>query len=193
MKKFFFCFPYAKSAIKLQLRRMPTLWSVSRHLSSVTLVRSVILFSTLYVSCFAYAQLNTDNAYRRPLKNVLEDIEKRYGIKINYVDSMVVNKTVSYADWRYRNDVEETLDNVLTPLDMKVKKEKDKVYKLSYYEYYRWSVEEGWAELDRIASQYKNLAEWEKRKKELKICLLEALQLSKLPDVPNSKPIITRQ
>src|SRR5258708_2718379 len=82
------------------------------------------------------AQQNTDNAYTRPLKEVLADIEKKYGIKIKYADSMVVNKTVPYADWRYRNDVEITLDNVLKPLDMKVKKEKDKVYKLSYYEYY---------------------------------------------------------
>ncbi len=37
---------------------------------------------------------------------------------------MVANKTVNYAEWRYRNDVETTLDNVLKPLDLKVKKEK---------------------------------------------------------------------
>ena len=74
---------------------------------------------------------------------------------------------------------------------MKVKKEKEKVYKLSYYEYYRWTVEEGWAELDRIASQYNTVTEWERRKEKLKPCLLEALQLSKLPAAPNSKPIIT--
>ena len=96
----------------------------------------------------------------------MTDIEKRYGVKINYADSMVAGKTVAYADWRYRDDVEETLDNILKPLDMKARKEKDKVYKLGYYEYYRWPVEEGWAELDRIASQYKNVDEWEKRKSE---------------------------
>jgi sugar phosphate isomerase/epimerase len=139
------------------------------------------------------AQQNTDNAYRKPLKEVLTDIQKKYGITIKYADSMLTNKTVNYAEWRYRNDVEVTLDNVLKPLDMKVKKEKDKVYKLSYYEYYRWNVEEGWAELDRIASQYKTMEEWEKRKKELKPCLLEALQLSTLPPTPNSKPVITPQ
>ncbi|HEV8282921.1 MAG TPA: DUF4974 domain-containing protein [Chitinophagaceae bacterium] len=140
-----------------------------------------------------HAQQNTDNNYRKPLKEVLADIEKKYGVQVKYADSMVANKTVAYADWRYRNDVETTLDNVLSPLDMKVKKEKDKVYKLSYYEYYRWTVEEGWAELDRIASQYNNLAEWEKRKQQLKPCIIEALQLSKLPAAPASKPIITPQ
>jgi len=136
-------------------------------------------------------QLNTDNQYTKPLKEVLTDIQKRYGITIKYADSMVINKMVNYADWRYRNDVETTLDNVLRPLDMKVKKEKDKVYKLSYYEYYRWSVEEGWAELDRIASQYKNVAEWENRKHVLKSCLLEALQLNRLPAAPTNSPIVT--
>jgi sugar phosphate isomerase/epimerase/dienelactone hydrolase len=147
----------------------------------------------IFISFCSNAQQNTDNAYRKPLKEVLADIEKKYDVKIKYADSMVVNKWVNYADWRYRPEVEVTLDNVLKPLDMKVKKEKDKVYKLSYYEYYRWPVEEGWAELDRIAAQYTNLAEWEKRKKELKSCLVDALQLSKLPEVPASKPIITSQ
>jgi len=65
------------------------------------------------------------------------------------------------------------------------------VYKLSNYEYYRWAVEEGWAELDRIASQYHNVDEWEKRKRELKPCLMEALELSPLPPAPPTKPIIT--
>jgi sugar phosphate isomerase/epimerase/dienelactone hydrolase len=161
------------------------------HLLPRSVHRSVILFSIFLISFTGHAQLNTDNAYTMSLKDVLTDIQKRYGVQIKYPDSMVANKKVPYAGWRYRNDVETTLDNVLRPLDMKVKKEKEKVYKLSYYEYYRWNVEEGWAELDRIASQYKNLEGWEKRKQDLKSCLLEALQLKKLPPAPNAKPIIT--
>lgn len=164
-----------------------TLWLLLRR----TLIRSVILFSILLAFFPVHAQLNTDNAYAKPLKEVLADIEKRYGVQIRYPDSMVANKIVPYAEWRYRIDAETTLDNVLRPLDMKVKKEKDKVYKLSYYEYYRWNVEEGWAELDRIASQYKNLQEWEQRKQQLKTCLLEALQLKNLPTAPAAKPIST--
>jgi dienelactone hydrolase len=156
-----------------------------------TLHRSVIFLSILLTFFSGHAQLNTDNAYTMSLKDVLTDIQKRYDVRIKYDETMVANKNVPYAEWRYRNDVEATLDNVLRPLDMKVKKEKDKVYKLSYYEYYRWNVEEGWAELDRIASQYNNLAEWEKRKQDLKPCLLEALQLKNLPPAPNVKPIIT--
>ncbi|WP_276501033.1 sugar phosphate isomerase/epimerase family protein [Terrimonas pollutisoli] len=137
------------------------------------------------------AQFNTDNQYSKPLKEVLNDVQKKYGITIKYADSMVINKKVTYADWKYRPDVEITLDNILKPLELKVKKEKEKEYKLSAYEYYRWPVEEGWAELDRIAAQYKTLEEWEQRKADLRPCLKEALQLTHLPASPNSKPIIT--
>jgi sugar phosphate isomerase/epimerase len=138
-----------------------------------------------------FAQLNTDNQFTKPLKEVLTDIQQKYGVTIKYVDSMVANKQVTYADWKYRPDVDITLDNILKPLELKVKKERDKQYKLSYYEYYRWPVEEGWAELDRIASQYKNVTEWEKRKADLEPCLLEALQLTHLPASPNTAPIKT--
>ena len=152
-----------------------------------------LLVTLVLLVCFndSHAQQNTDNAYAWPLKEVLIDIEKQYGVKIKYADGMVADKTVNYAKWRYRNDVEITLDNVLKPLDLKVKKEKDKVYKLSNYEYYRWPVEEGWAELDRISSQYTNLHEWEARKQLIKPCLMEAFQLDKLPSAPNTNPIIT--
>jgi hypothetical protein len=112
---------------------------------------------------------------------VLLAIQKKYSVTIKFDEPLVAGKWVNYADWRYRIDLEETLENVLKPLDMKVKKEKDRVYKLSNYEYYRWPVEEGWAELDRIANQYTNRDQWEKRKKEL----------SNLPAAPTTKPIIT--
>lgn len=157
------------------------------------MLKPILIFSATFIFSAVSAQQNTDNAYRKPLKEVLTDIEKRFDIKIRYADTMVTNKWVSYADWRFRNDPEVTLDNVLTPFDLKAKKEKDKAYKISFYEYYRWPVEEGWAEMDRIASLYKNTSEWEKRKSELKPCLLEALQLSRLPASPDTKPIITAQ
>ena len=163
-------------------------------------------FSYLLICCLVFFQTtsllaqqnvaafqNSDAGFKRQLKEVLAAIENKYGVKIKYVDSMVANKWVNYADWRFRSDAETTLDNVLKPLDLKVKKEKDKVYKLSVYEYYRWNVEDGWAEMDRIAKQYTQLKEWEQRKALLKPAIIEALQLSKLPATPNSKPIITAQ
>jgi len=149
------------------------------------------LYALLLISIATKAQYNTDGQYAKPLRTVLSDVQKRYGITIKLVDSLVEGRMVKYAEWRYRNDAETTLDNILRPFDLKVKKEKDKVYKLSAYEYYRWSVEDGWTELDRIALQYKNLDEWEARKQAIRPCLWEALQLKKLPASPGSAPIIT--
>lgn len=155
--------------------------------------KSFLLFCAL--GCLLQNQLpaqpNTDNQFSKPLKEVLNDIQNKYGVIIKYADSMVSNKKVSYAGWKYRTDVEVTLESILTPLELKVKKEGDKKYKLSGYEYYRWLPADGWAELDRIAAQYKTVDEWEKRKAELKLCIKEALQLTHLPALPGTAPIKT--
>jgi sugar phosphate isomerase/epimerase/dienelactone hydrolase len=150
---------------------------------------TLLLFLLLNFEFSLYSQLNTENNYRKPLKEVLNDIQKRYGVQLKFDEKLVADKFINYADWRYRTDVEVTLDKVLSPLDMIAKKEKDKVYKIGNYEYYRWKPEDGWAELDRIAAQYKNVEEWEKRKADLKPCLLEALQLSRLPASPGTQPL----
>ncbi len=152
----------------------------------------LFVFLCVFVSLWfnsLYAQLNTENNYRKPLKEVLNDIQKRYDVQIKYDEKLIADKFVNYAEWRYRTDVEVTLDNVLSPFDMVAKKEKDKVYKLGNYEYYRWNVADGWAELDRIASQYKDVEEWEKRKADLKACFLEAAQLSPFPASPGTAPV----
>lgn len=152
------------------------------------LLGCLLLLNTLSVR----AQQTSDSAYKRPLKTVLEDVQKRYNIRIKYTDKQVAGKYVAYADWRYRPTLEATLDNILAPLDLKIKKDRD-TYKLGEYEYYRWAVADGWAELDRIAAQYHNLQEWEQRKAQLKPCMLEALQLDHLPAAPASQPIITAE
>ncbi len=151
----------------------------------------VLCASVLLWQSSLHAQANNDNQFAKPLKEVLNDIQKKYNVTIKFADSMVANKKVTYAGWKYRPDVELTLESILTPLELKVKKEGDKKYKLSAYEYFRWQPAEGWGELDRIAAQYKTLQEWESRKTALKLCMKEALQLAQLPALPNNKPVIT--
>jgi dienelactone hydrolase len=145
----------------------------------------------MLMSAGAYAQQNSDAGYPKPLKDVLNEIIQRYHVKIKIDEKLVKDKTVTYAEWRFRPDVEETLNNVLAPLNMKVNKEGPTSYKLKEYEYYRWEVKDGWAELDRIAAQYHNKSEWEQRKALLRPQLYKALELSPLPAKPASKPIIT--
>ena len=150
----------------------------------------LIVLLAFFTNLVAQTQ-NTDNLYKKPLVDVLKDIQTRFKIQIKYSDPQVKDKWVNYADWRFRADVDETLANVLTPLDMKVNKEKPGVYKLKEYEYYRWEVEDGWAYLDNLATKYHDKASWEKRKATIKPELYEALMLSPLPAKVTSKPIIT--
>ena len=76
------------------------------------------MLNGLCFSPFLQAQLNTENQFSKPLKEVLNEVQKRYGITIRYVDSMVANKKVTYAEWKFRADAETTLDNILKPLEI---------------------------------------------------------------------------
>lgn len=154
-------------------------------------IKYIFLFCLLS-NLFAFAQ-NSDDQYVKNLKDVLLQIQDRYHVVIKFDEKMVAGKTVKYADWRFRPDIDETLEKVLAPLDLKVNKEKDGVYKLKEFEYFRWNKEDGWAELTRIATQYQDKTSFEKRKETIKPCLMEALKLSPLPPTPNSKPIFTAQ
>ncbi|WP_231463772.1 acetylxylan esterase [Pedobacter sp. Leaf132] len=160
--------------------------------------KNVINFFLLFLSLFfcaftsLYAQTqNSDKLYKKPLTDVLKEIQMRFKVQIKYSEPQVKDKWVNYAEWRFRADVDETLANVLAPLDMKVNKEKPGVYKLKEYEYYRWEVQDGWNYLDSLATKYSDKNSWEKRKEEIKPELYKALLLSPLPEKPNSKPIVT--
>jgi len=137
------------------------------------------------------AQQDTDHDYNRTLKDVLDEIQVRFHVKIKYTEDQVKGKYVDYADWRFRNTVDETLANVLAPVDMKVNKTGPTSYKLKDYEYNVWSVEDGWAKLDSIAKLYHDVNSWDQRKAILRPELYKALNLSPLPARPDSKPIIT--
>jgi dienelactone hydrolase len=151
------------------------------------------LLSFMLLPLMLWAQQDTDHDYRRSLKDVLDEIQTRYHVKIKYTDDQVKDKYVNYADWRFRNTVDETLANVLAPVDMKVNKTGPSSYKLKDYEYNVWSVEDGWAKLDSIAKLYHDVNSWEQRKAILRPELYKALDLSPLPAKPDSKPIITQK
>ncbi len=140
--------------------------------------------------CLVSNAQNSDDRYAKPLKQVIKEVEQRFHIRVKYADTLIANKQVTYADWRYRQDAERTLEKILSPFDLIAKKESDSVYKLGTFEYHRWKVEDGWAELDRIASQYHNKTEWEARRSELRACMMKALQLDLAP-ITLGKPITT--
>ncbi|WP_316818077.1 acetylxylan esterase [Pedobacter nyackensis] len=145
----------------------------------------------LFLSSAVAQNQNSDSLYRKPLKDVLAEIESRFKVKVKYNDNQVKDRWVNYALWRFRPDVDETLMNVLAPLDMKVNKEAVGIYKLKEYEYHRWQAEEGREMLDYLATLSPDKMTWEQRKALIKPLLYEAQQLSPMPAKPSSKPIIT--
>ena len=138
----------------------------------------------------SYAQ-TSDDAFKKPLKDVLVDIQSRYSISIRYTEELVKDKWVSYAQWRYRPDVEKTLESILASQDITFAKDGDKKYKLQNFQYHLKTVEEGKQQLNWLSSLYNDAESWQLRRDSLKKCLLSALRLTRLPTKPSSHPIVT--
>jgi len=149
-----------------------------------------ILF-LLFIAGHLMAQVSADDSLKKPLKQVLAEIQARFHVQIKYDESLVKGQTVTFADWRIRPaSVDKSLNNVLTPLDISYTLVGG-IYRLRKFDYPRWSVADGREQLAYLSSLYSDRAGWEKRKAELRACMYSALQLSPLPVKPNSKPIIT--
>lgn len=133
----------------------------------------------------------SDNQFRMPLVDVLKEIQSRYGIALRYPEDLVKDKWVTYAQWRFRPDVEKTLSNVLASQDLTFAREGDHKYKLQAYQYHLKTVEEGKAQLDYLSSLYNSKQSWELRKDSLRTCMWKALRLTNIPPRPASKPIVT--
>jgi hypothetical protein len=155
-------------------------------------MKTITAFCFLFVCIGGYAQ-NSDTQYAMSLSDVIIDIEERYGVTIRDPEHLIPGKTITYARWRYRIDVEQTLCDVLTPVDLEAQKEGDRKYKLKKYQYHRTSVEEGKEKLDYLSGLYHDQATWESRKAKLRPCMLKALQLDPLPRRPGTKPVITNK
>lgn len=153
-------------------------------------IKLLILFILLGVASGICAQLPQD-VYKKTLKEVLSDIEKKYQIKLSYNESIVRGVDVMYPSWRYRADIEPTLTNILMPLDMIFQKTGETSYQISRYNYYQRPVEEGEKHLEMLLAAYPSVELWEKRKTELRQCFLEQIGLSPMPRKTPLNPVYT--
>lgn len=149
-----------------------------------------LLFCFLFFALALFAQ-TSDDQFRKPLKEVIAEIQSRFGISIRYPEELVKDRWVTYADWRFRPLLEETLNNILSSQDITFAKEGDKRYKLQAYQYHLKTVEEGKEQLAYLSSLYNDVQSWQKRKDSLRTCFWSALRLNKIPARHSSKPIIT--
>jgi hypothetical protein len=133
-----------------------------------------------------------DDQYKKPLKDVLTEIQTRFNVRLKFPDDLVKDKWLNYAEWRIRPySLEKTLTNVLSPFDMVYVKEFEKVYKIKAYEYARRTPDDGKEQLAYLSTLYSDLATWETRKNELRECMITALGLNPMPKSPGTKPIVT--
>lgn len=140
---------------------------------------------------FLLAQ-TADDQYRRPLEEVLAEIEEEFNIELRYPEKLVKDQWLPYADWRIRPySLEETLTNVLAPFDLKFNKDSEIKYEIKPYEYHRRPVKEGRAQLEYLSTLYDSKESWESRKQELRACMRAALGLDQLTASPGSQPIVT--
>lgn len=153
-------------------------------------IKLLLIVCFFNISFLASSQLPVD-VYRKPLKDVLTDVERRYDIKLQYSESLIKGLEVNYATWRYRMDTEETLTNILMPLDLIFQKTGDRTYQISRFTYYQRNPEEGKKHLDKLLSGYTSLQTWESRKSELRKCFYEQLNLSPMPEKTPLNPVFT--
>lgn len=151
-----------------------------------------VLFFCLFLSVQKLCSQTSDNAFRKPLKEVIGEIESRFTVTIRYPDELIKDRWVTYAGWRFRNyDLEQTLTNIFSSQDISYSKTGTNSYKLQAFPYHLKTPEEGKAQLQYFATLYNDANSWEKRKEALKACVLSSLHLSSLPVKPSSKPIVT--
>lgn len=116
--------------------------------------------------------------YQKPLDEVLNTIREQYHVELQYEPKNTKGKVVTYAMWRFRTDVRETLDNVLKPLDLVWKETGENKFEITKYEYFRKSFSEGKKQLQHLETLYTNADAFEKRKQLIRSCMFEMLGIN---------------
>ena len=142
-------------------------------------MRKLILPALLLVGITAGAQRYEDK-FTRPLGDVLNDVSKRFNVKLKYnVDTTGLK--LAYADFRIRPySIEETLNNILAPFDFRPVKQNDRYYKIKPYEYPRRQAEDGVKLINWLSSLYNDRSSWEARKDSLRSEVRQLLGIDQL-------------
>lgn len=158
-------------------------------------MKKILILISLLVPLWSTAQLTADNKFARPLKEVLDEISQRFGVRLKTNDVVVEGKILDYADSRIRPySVEESLTNVLAPFDYKFIKQGEKSYKIKPYEYARRTEADGEKMLAYLSGLYDDRTSWENRRSCLRREIEERLGIAPVlkARVP-LKPILSKE
>ena len=106
-----------------------------------------------------------ENRFIRPLVDVLQEIEQRFGVRLKFDPADLEGKMLTYADFRIRPySLDETMQNVFSPAEFKFERQKKRTYKVKPYEYYRRTPADGEKLLAWLHGKYHSREEWEARR-----------------------------
>ena len=130
-------------------------------------IRRNLALALLFLAMGAGAQ-TYENQFTRSLHDVMADVCARFNIRLKY-DMDTTGLKIAYADFRVRPySVEETLTNLLAPLDFKPVFQQGNLWKVKRYEYARRQPADGEKLLLHLASLYNNKEQWEARRDTLR-------------------------
>lgn len=142
--------------------------------------QSILLFAMFAFICNHGFSQTFENQYTRSLSDIMNDVAKRFNIRLKY-DMDTTGLKVKYADFRVRPySVEETLTNILSPLDFKAVYQNKNIWKVKKYEYPRRQAPDGAKLTAYLTSLCNNKAEWETRRTTLRREVRERLGIDPL-------------
>ena len=119
----------------------------------------------------------SETPFTMPLIEVLDEVERLFDVKLDCRNFDPKSLSLDFAASRIRPySLEETLRNVLMPLDLKWE-QNGRTVRIQPYEYHRRVPADGEKLLAWLSAKYQNRAEWEQRKEEVKRDALKILNL----------------
>uniref|UniRef100_UPI004056E21C alpha/beta hydrolase family protein n=1 Tax=Alistipes sp. TaxID=1872444 RepID=UPI004056E21C len=114
------------------------------------------------------AQPRYEDHFTRPLSEVILALEERFGVEIEVRRLLTDTLQLAYADSRLRPySLEESLEGICRPLDLKWSRRGERRYRIEPYEYYRRTPADGARLLEYLAQYTGDLSTWERRRLQL--------------------------
>ncbi len=138
--------------------------------------RAYIHFVCILLSCPLMAQTVGETPFARPLKEVLDEVSRRFDVQIECRNFSPDSLQLRYADSRIRPySLGETLDGITRPLDLKWSG--DKKIRIQPYEYHRRTPADGEKLLAYLSAKYIDRMSWEQRAEAVRRGALEILAM----------------
>lgn len=139
----------------------------------------ILTFSTLVASFTAVAQKH-EGIYNESLVEFLPRVASTYHVKLVY-DQDLVKGLNAYTSEGLTSNFEKTLDNILKPLGLTYTKTSKDTYKIFEFEAaHKYTEAEGGKHLEKLLTLYSNANEFNRRKKELRECIIKTLGINPL-------------